>query len=134
MAMKKNKLAGMSLRELKTWLDGYCSALGEDWSPSAEQWKMIKDKIFSLDELEEKPKSMGKTGNQPIIPIHRGPIIEVPNYYGPDFDPPPPMSHEVLPQPPKRATGLTNKPAFVQGKDGALRMPDGEAGETSGFA
>lgn len=45
---KEKKL--ISIKDLKTWLDGYCSAHGDDWSPTPEQWKMIKTKIFALDD------------------------------------------------------------------------------------
>lgn len=45
---QKNKKK-ISVMELLTWLDGYCSAHDENWAPSLEQWLMIKEKIFSLE-------------------------------------------------------------------------------------
>lgn len=47
---KKPVVKKITINELKTWLDGYCSAHGDGWAPDAVQWAMIKDKIFALKE------------------------------------------------------------------------------------
>ncbi len=53
-AQKKTKtIKTLTVRELKTWLDGYCSAHGDEWSPSPDQWNLIKDKLFSLEDGTE---------------------------------------------------------------------------------
>lgn len=48
----KRKKQAYTLSEFKTWLDGYCSAHPTTWSPTAEQWKLINEKLFSIVEPE----------------------------------------------------------------------------------
>lgn len=137
---KKSKLTAMSIRELKTWLDGYCSALGDDWSPTPDQWKMIKDKIFSLEDSEPlriPSKPQPSRQSPPFGNIPYGPIVEVNPYGGnnPDFQPPLPMPPEILPTRPQSIVGLTSAPALIN-EGGVMRMPsnvDGKHGP-SGFA
>lgn len=137
---KKTKLTAMSIRELKTWLDGYCSALGDEWSPTPEQWKMIKDKIFSLEDSDESyvkaPKGRKPQPGQPFsIGQSYGPVVESDPYgaNNPDFANPPPMPRETLPQRPV-TVGLTAAPPLIT-KDGVMKMPDGgEVSGNSGFA
>lgn len=63
----------------KAWLSGVEDMQGDDWTPSAEQWKKIRSKINQLTALEyEDPKFI------PQQPIYRspgqigGPIIQQP--------------------------------------------------------
>lgn len=43
---------GISAKELKFWLKGILEFQSKDWLPNAEQWKNIRDKIFSLEDVE----------------------------------------------------------------------------------
>ncbi len=54
---KSSKQKSISVSELKTWLDGYCAASGEDWVPTKEQWLLIRGKISSLQEQAAMPIS-----------------------------------------------------------------------------
>lgn len=67
----------LTVRELKTWLDGYCSAHDNTWSPSLEQWELIRDKIFSLQEnrhteVNNYPAINPSAIKQPPIQTFRG--------------------------------------------------------------
>lgn len=57
-----------TLSEFKTWLDGYCSAHPSEWSPSAEQWKLISEKLFSI--VEEEPEVQERPQFIPPMPAH----------------------------------------------------------------
>lgn len=124
----------VTVRELKTWLDGYCSAHGDGWSPTPDQWEMIRNKIFSLEE-----------GGEPV---------EKPVYHTPySAAPPPPqgaiprastpvalpqqqilMDSDTISAPPTGYVGVTDRPAIIM-KDGKLKTPDKvEAGGPSDFA
>lgn len=66
-----------TLSEFKTWLDGYCSAHPNEWSPSAEQWKLISEKLFSIVEEEEpQPPRFA-----PPPPAYNPPYPQVPVEY-----------------------------------------------------
>jgi len=47
---KTKKNQKYTLNEFKTWLDGYCSAHPDTWSPTSDQWKLISEKLFSIVE------------------------------------------------------------------------------------
>lgn len=57
-----------TLSEFKTWLDGYCSAHPSEWSPSAEQWKLISEKLISI--VEEEPEVREQPRFIPPMPVH----------------------------------------------------------------
>lgn len=57
-----------TLSEFKTWLDGYCSAHPSGWSPSAEQWKLISEKLSSI--VEEEPEVREQPRFIPPMPVH----------------------------------------------------------------
>lgn len=124
----------VTVRELKTWLDGYCSAHGDGWSPTSDQWEMIRDKIFSLqegDELVEKP-----VYHTPylVAPLQlQGPI---PRASTPVAIPPQQILTDsgTMSAPPTGFVGATDRPAIIM-KDGKLKTPDkAEAGGPSDFA
>lgn len=56
--MAKKIKTKLTVKELQTWIDGYCSAHEHDWAPTLEQWRMIKDKIFMLIESEKKAETL----------------------------------------------------------------------------
>lgn len=57
MAKKKMKAQtvnrAISAKELKFWLEGILEFQDDNWVPTAEQWKNIQDKIFSLQDTPE---------------------------------------------------------------------------------
>ena len=53
---KKGPRKKVKLADFKSWLDGFCSAQNEDWVPNREQWEMIKNKIFNLEEWSMPPQ------------------------------------------------------------------------------
>ena len=120
---KKTPKAGMTLGELKTWLDGYCSAQGSDWSPSPQQWKLIKNKILSVVESETVEPVYATAPNFPQQP-QRTSYVEPQQFTG--SSPERPLEHGVV--------GVTNNPTMIM-HDGKLKTPDkGTAGGPSDFA
>lgn len=129
-----SKKTPLTVRELQTWLDGYCSAHENDWSPTSEQWKLIKGKIFALAEeapvvhnnvnttyapnAAYAPKPAGTT----TMPVQS--TVEAPSYgemagYGSN-------RNEMV--------GLSDRPAMIN-KNGTLVMPSSDVvGGPSGFA
>ena len=120
----------MSLKEVKTWLDGYCSAHGDDWSPTLEQWKMIKDKILSLDEEQQQgcvvpaqpAQGYGNYNQVPALRYAAQPlqssIVPMHNMMEPD------IGHSMV--------GVTENPGIVH-KDGRLATTNSISGEPSNF-
>lgn len=109
---KKTAIANkMTVRELKTWLDGYCSAHTEDWTPSQEQWKIIKNKIFELIETDSSKQSASFTQPQYIPPSTQ--LLPAPMFSGNN---PTPQQPQPLP---------SSRPAFAHSTSGALKTPDG---------
>ncbi len=125
---KTAKKATMTLGELKTWLDGYCSAHGNDWSPTPEQWKLIRNKILSVTESRE---NQGYTApvNQVIVRHPQQPHFEQPRTTLVE----PQQFDTTMPQRESSVVGVTNRPAMIM-HDGKLKTPDGTSGDTSSFA
>jgi hypothetical protein len=49
---KKQKVSKVtSAKELKSWLRGAMEFQPSDWTPNAEQWAAIRDRIFNLEEV-----------------------------------------------------------------------------------
>ena len=42
----------VSAAELKSWLRGAMEFQPDNWTPSAEQWATIRDRIFNLEEVD----------------------------------------------------------------------------------
>lgn len=65
MAKKRNKK--ITLNEFKAWLEGVEELQPEDWSPNAEQWKLIRDKINSIKEevVKQQPKQVDQQNITP---------------------------------------------------------------------
>lgn len=115
----------LTVNELQTWLDGYCSAHGAEWAPTLEQWKIIKGKIFSLSD-EERPSApvYANTYNpeydqnrpadsytRPVNynnPAHGVTTIEMPSYESS-------IGREMV--------GVSDRPAMTVKGDGTLVMP-----------
>lgn len=64
-----------SFKEFQAWLEGVKDMQGDDWTPSAEQWKRIQDKIAAVevkldfaDEPAPRPALAMPTGPQPRAP------------------------------------------------------------------
>lgn len=73
------KQSKLSVRELQTWLDGYCSAHPDDWTPTLDQWILIKDKIFNLVEDSAPSMQHERNSNQytPTKPQQTQRVVEV---------------------------------------------------------
>lgn len=124
----KNAPVLVTVKELKTWLDGYCSAHGAGWSPTPEQWDMIKNKIFSLEDNGQPNYAAPVAASPPVYtgvrgpaPIQRNGMVLVPETdyqagldnagsYGAAG------AHAII--------GATERPPFVQGQGGATKTPD----------
>lgn len=117
----------LTVRELKTWLDGYCSAHGDDWSPSPEQWNIIKNKIFSLNESNEKDDAKDDVKYAIPMPANNSSPTIFPQF--------PIRRSEENSSLPEGRIGLSEVPPMVVGQGGALKTPDkGVAGGPSDFA
>lgn len=86
MAKRKNNLKSkktLTINELKTWLDGYCSAHESTWCPTLEQWNMIKEKIFALSEDETFTENqVTKFPIHPVFPQQLiNPVEQLPPVY-----------------------------------------------------
>jgi len=129
---KKTTKTLVSVRELKTWLDGYCSAHGKEWSPTPEQWNLIKGKIFSLDDsnsqypapvhapVRHAPVEATYPHETVTGGVQRSSTIEAPSYEGYSGG---------------GTVGVSERPTMYQ-KDGKLVMPSSldDAGGPSAFA
>lgn len=110
-----------TLSEFKTWLDGYCSAHPSGWSPSAEQWKIISEKLFSI--VEEEPEVREQPQFIPPMPVHNtyNPPVQYPQ---PRFAPKPTLT-ESSNKEPDTATLTPRDPTQP------MRVKNKEAHETS---
>lgn len=54
---KKQSKKNISFDEFKAWLSGVEDLQSEDWYPSKEQWKIIRDKIDSIKVETSSPKT-----------------------------------------------------------------------------
>lgn len=86
MARKRNKK--ISLLEFRAWLEGVEELQPSDWSPSAEQWKLIREKIKLIKEPEpEVVKESTPTPPQQPVPAGNAPMM--PQFSGEPALPPP---------------------------------------------
>jgi hypothetical protein len=129
------KKSPLTVRELQTWLDGYCSAHESDWSPTSEQWKLIKGKIFALSDqvapvvvnnvaaapMRYAPNPAEKTAEARTVHTNvETPYGEMPGYGAGSLG--------------KNTVGLSDRPAMIN-KNGTLVMPStDEVGGPSSFA
>lgn len=67
---KKKNLTKTSTRELKYWLSGILEFQPVDWIPSKEQWKTIREKIFSLEDDEYISNNSREKTYMDSIPKH----------------------------------------------------------------
>ena len=126
MKAKKNKTPVLvTVKELKTWLDGYCSAHGAGWSPTPEQWEMIKNKIFSLEEdgLAGYASAGVSPVNYPGVRTPAGaavrPGLLTQEQYEASLDAAGSYGANGA-----QLVGATGRPTFLQGKDGSVKTPD----------
>lgn len=89
MAAKRKKI---TLAEFKAWIQGIEELQSKDWSPNAEQWKMIREKI----ELITEAKQLVAEAPLPPPPMNR-PVqqqprpMALPPGHVPFIPPPPPV-------------------------------------------
>ena len=79
-----------TLKEFKAWLQGVEELQADDWSPSREQWQLIRDKINNI--VEEKPQVVEKVVEppRPAMPSQMQPQMPLQPQLQPGFTPPPP--------------------------------------------
>lgn len=121
---KTNSPVLVTVKEMKTWLDGYCSAHDTKWSPTPEQWKMIKGKIFSLEDTQS-------VYTQPSAPIGN---VVYPTQNNSQAQPRRGMVSEVDYEASLESAGSygadgakvlgAERPAFTKGPNGGLKTPD----------
>lgn len=122
---KKTKLTPITLGEFKTWLDGYCSAQEDTWTPSLEQWELIKNKFFSIEEekLVGLPPQLHQTNS--YDQQYGGQVYtQLPQNNATNLVP------QRIAQPPVVSQ---HKPPMVVSEKGNLRTTDSESGEPSAF-
>jgi hypothetical protein len=126
---KKASKKQLSVSEFKIWLDGYCLSHDDNWAPSTEQWKMIKDKIFALVETDIKPEQPPVRNMLPPQPnfLPRGPVMLPPSNF---MQPQSGMNEH----PQQSMVGITNTPPLIKTSTGALKTPDKDSSGTSDFA
>lgn len=92
---RKKKVTKISLKEFKAWLQGADDFHGKDWVPTPEQWKMIREKIDSIDEVAS-PQAVSDhvTAQRPPAP-QAAPQPPVQQGLPPGIPPPPPVSGGV---------------------------------------
>lgn len=49
---QKKPAKTVNAKEIKAWLRGILEFQSDEWTPSAEQWATIREKIFNLEENE----------------------------------------------------------------------------------
>lgn len=136
-AQNKQAKKILTVGELKTWLDGYCSAHDDSWTPTADQWNLIKEKIFSLDDGKIATPSPVYAAPVPRQQVHSP--QPAPSYSGAGATlPPPPSVLSVDDGAPsvsqKGMVGVTDKPATII-RDGKLITPSKDTpGGPSDFA
>jgi hypothetical protein len=96
MAARKKVKKKITLSEFKAWLEGADDFHGKDWAPTGEQWKMIREKIDSIEEpkpeIREVVKEVSVQQTRPAAPAPAP--AEVPAL-PPNVPPPPPVSGGV---------------------------------------
>ena len=70
---KKKKSSSNTLEMFKAWLSGVEEMQGPDWTPTAEQWKKIRNKI---DEIEDEQPTSQQL--QPQFPLPIPHLIQTP--------------------------------------------------------
>jgi len=121
MAAKRKRI---TLSEFRAWLQGVEELQSGGWSPNAEQWKLIRDKIDLIVE------SKTQVVEQQLINPQGGPR--------PQFQPPRPSGPGFIPPPPPVPGGIPVDAVFsgVAPRLGNLPPADGDGspGGSSSFA
>lgn len=112
---KKVPVEPLTVTDLKTWLDGYCSAQPGKWTPTAAQWKLIKSKIFALEESQAVTYAAQPFPIQPQYETNYGGHPS--SMMGGDTGG---MSSGID----RSVVGLTNTPGIIMA-DGKMKTPDG---------
>lgn len=66
---------GYTVREFKIWLQGVVDMQGDDWVPNANQWKMVLQKLDSIQEPVPVilPPAPRPTGGMPMVSMPQQP-------------------------------------------------------------
>ena len=88
-AGRKKKIA---LAEFRAWLEGVEELQPANWSPTAEQWQLIRDKIDCIISDEPQPVQYNRPPSQESYPAIRPPMQN-----GQGMIPPVPVEQTLLP-------------------------------------
>lgn len=82
MAKRSTKRASKkeyTLSEFKAWLEGIEELQPNDWAPTADQWKTIRDKMMNIvEDVVEIPAPVPPVNVPPAGPIYREPAFQAP--------------------------------------------------------
>ncbi len=126
MAKTRKRRQKQSLKEFRAWLQGVEELQEENWSPSRDQWVLIRDKIDGI--AEEKPAVV----NQVVAPNNMQPQ---PARLPASITPPPPVgglpNGQITPMS-TEAQKMLNPGAGVKAKTPDIDTADGNV--NSAFA
>lgn len=82
--MASNTEKTISVREFRMWLQGVEEMQDDDWTPSPQQWKRIRDKINNIDDTVPAAKPAPVAVQQPPLQyapaaIPSGPVPRAPD-------------------------------------------------------
>lgn len=60
----------MTLIQFQAWLEGVEEMHPEDWCPTADQWKLIRNKIKTIVELKVDTSVLGSSGTGNTLPAN----------------------------------------------------------------
>ncbi len=81
----------ITIEEFKMWLEGLETFQPTNWAPNVEQWKLIKNKIFSLSNSEKTVEKTANKNNEKIqtVPVAGSPqqFVGLPRFQSPSLIP-----------------------------------------------
>lgn len=80
----KSKVQATSLAFFKAWLEGVEEMQGEDWTPNAEQWRRIREKLMAI---EDTPTT--REVNLPSPAFYQNPVPQATSAFMPPLHPQP---------------------------------------------
>lgn len=101
----KSKVKTINVSEFKQWISGICDMQPKDWCPDAAQWKMIRGKIESLQDIPSQVVNNGSGwNNQSQFPRMEPEILQS------GFNNQPVQQQTFLPAPtPSTPAGMTQE-------------------------
>lgn len=128
--MNKNK---MKLSELKIWIEAAEDLMGEEWYPSLEQWKKVRNKIFDIEEVVEAVQQVQaaqaiqqvQSNLQPTAPVD----VQLPQSQfssdtpSDDLTKYPKINHTGNPTPLRHVSGAPDQQATGKSENGGYETP-----------